>query len=367
MKFKQVVASVLFLSGLLSMGQSSYAYAEPEKLADGWQTNNLLSNQIDSTKMYAMFNQLNVRQHKLHSILLVRNNAIEIEEYFGGYDLSQKHDLRSATKSIISILMGIALDKGFIQSIDDPFLKYIKTYRPKKNKDERKQHITVRQLLTMSTGLDCNDWDKKSPGQEDKVYRKKDWVQYTLDLPQIHDPGESAMYCSMGTVLAAEVIQQASGLSLDKFAEKYLFNALEITNVAWDHTAKGKEIIPSAKRLYMTPRDMAKIGQLLLNKGKWKSEQIVSETWVAESTSFQTKLANIDYGMLWWKIPFAVNSNKFRATVATGNGGQYLMVFRDFNAVAIFTGGAYNSQEDKLPFRIVNDVFLPLLIELNEN
>ncbi|WP_339708903.1 serine hydrolase [uncultured Kriegella sp.] len=366
MRFKQVLASGMFFIGFLSLGQDTYSYSKPIHLSDGWQTNDLLSGQIDSTKMYAMFNQLRVKPHKVHSVILVRNNAIEMEEYFGGYDLKKQHDLRSATKSIISILIGIALDKEFIESVDDPFLKYIKTYGPKKNKDERKQHITVRQLLTMSTGLDCNDWDKKSAGQEDKVYRKKDWVQYTLDLPQIYDPGESAMYCSMGTVLAAEVVQQASGMPLYAFAEKYLFNALGITNVAWHHTTEG-DIIPSAKRLYMTPRDMAKIGELMLNKGKWKSEQIVSETWVAQSTSFQTKLANIDYGMLWWKIPFVVNAKKFTATVATGNGGQYMMIFPDFNAVAIFTGGAYNSQEDKLPFRIVNDVFLPMLIKLNEN
>lgn len=171
----------------------------------------------------------------------------------------------------------------------------------------------------------------------------------------------------MGTVLAAEVSQQVSAMSLDAFAEKYLFQALGVTNVAWNHTTKGKEIIPAAKRLYMTSRDLAKIRQLILNKGKWKSEQTVSEAWITKSTSVQTKLANIDYGLLWWKTPFAINSKKFVAAVATGNGGQYLMIFPEFNAVAVFTGGAYNSQEDKLPFAIINDVFLPMLIELKED
>lgn len=210
----------------------------------------------------------------------------------------------------------------------------------------------------MSSGLDCNDWDKNSKGQEDKVYRKKDWLQYTLDLPMINEPGTVSNYCSMGVVIIAEIISQSSGMTIDKFAENYLFKPLDIANVSWGHTS-NKAIIPSGKRLYMTSRDMAKIGQLILNNGKWNKKQVVSEKWIEESTTTKTKIGGIDYCYLWWNIPFKEKDKMIVSTVATGNGGQYVMVFPELDMVTVFTGGAYNSQEDKLPFAIMTDIFLP--------
>jgi len=158
-----------------------------------------------------MFTQLKDRENRIHSVLLVKNDQLIIEEYFKGHSANKPHDLRSISKSIRSILMGIAIDKGFIDNVNDPIFKYLKSLRPKKNKDDRKDKITIKHLLTMSSGLDCNDWNKKSPGQEDNVYKKEDWLQYTLDLPIVNEPGTVSNYCSMGTVLIAEIISRASG------------------------------------------------------------------------------------------------------------------------------------------------------------
>lgn len=347
----------LFISALC-YGQHTYSYSQPKELRDGWKTNNLKSQKVDTTRIYQLFDQLQHGKNKLHSVLLVKNDQIIIEEYFNGYSADQQHDLRSTTKSIRSILMGIAIDKGFIDNIDDPISKYLITPVPEKNLDKRKEKITIRDLLTMSSGLDCNDWDKTSKGQEDKVYKKKDWLQYTLDLPMVNDPGTVSNYCSMGVVLIAEMISQASGMTIDTFAEQYLFNPLGITNTSWNHTS-NKEVISSGNRLYMTPRDMAKIGKLVLNKGMWNEKQIVSKNWIAESTSPKTKITGIDYGYLWWNIPFKVKEKIIVSKVATGNGGQYIMVFPELDIITVFTGGAYNSQEDKLPFAIIQDIFLP--------
>ena len=345
-------------------GQNTYEYFEPEMLNDGWQTNNLRSLNIDTTKIYKLFGQLQNREHKINSILLLKNGQIIIEEYFGENAKNTQHDLRSVTKSISSILMGIAIDKGMIESVDDPIRKYIKNPEPKKNIDKRKDEITIRHLLTMSTGLDCNDWDKQSKGQEDKIYRKTDWLQSFLDLPMINEPGTVSNYCTMGQVFAAEIISRTSGMTFDNFTQTYLFKPLDIKNVSWGHTSK-KEVLPSAKRLYMTSRDMAKIGQLVLDDGKWNGNQIVSKEWIEESTTAQTKIAGIDYGFLWWKIPFVVNGDIIESIVATGNGGQYIMLIPELDMVAVFTGGAYNSQEDKLPFAIMTDVFLVAFIREN--
>lgn len=361
MKNIAIITILILFVNTLCYGQNTYTYSQPKELKDRWKTTNLKSQNIDTTRIYQLFTQLQNKKNKLHSVLLIKNNQIVIEEYFNGYSANKQHDLRSVTKSIRSILLGIAIDKGFIENVDDPISKYLKSPVPKKNLDKRKYKITIRHLLTMSTGLDCNDWDKNSKGQEDKVYRKKDWLQYTLDLPMVNEPGTVSNYCSMGVVLVAEIISQSSGMTIDKFAEKYLFKPLGIANVSWGHTS-NKEIIPSGKRLYMTSRDMAKIGQLILNNGKWNDKQVVSEKWIEDSTTPKTKISGIDYGYLWWNIPFKEKEKMIVSKVATGNGGQYIMVFPELGMVTVFTGGAYNSQEDKLPFAIMTDIFLPVFM-----
>lgn len=355
---KTILTTFVLLINTFCYGQSTYEYSQPKNLEDGWKTTNIESQNIDTRRIYQLFNQLKNGKNKLHSVLLIRNNQIIIEEYFNDHSGNMQHDLRSATKSIRSILLGIAIDKGFIDNVDDPISKYLKSPVPTKNLDERKDKITIRHLLTMSSGLDCNDWDKKSKGQEDKVYRKKDWLQYTLNLPMINEPGSVSNYCSMGVVLIAEIISQASGMTIDKFAEQYLFSPLGINNVSWGHTS-NKEVIPSGKRLYMTSRDMAKIGQLMLNNGTWNEKQIVSEKWIEEATTPKTKITGIDYGYLWWSIPFKTKEKIIISKTATGNGGQYIIVLPELDIVAVFTGGAYNSQEDKLAFAIMTDIFLP--------
>jgi CubicO group peptidase (beta-lactamase class C family) len=135
-----------------------------------------------------------------------------------------------------------------------------------------------------------------------------------------------------------------------------------IENVTWDHTTTGREIISSAKRLYMTSRDFTKIGQLVMNQGLWNNQQIVSAQWIQQSTNRETTLAGIDYGLLWWLIPFQIGEEQKNQPVATGNGGQYLMLFPELGLLAVFTGGAYNSDQDKFPFVIMNRAILPLFV-----
>lgn len=357
---KNRVALIIFVVSVNSFcyGQETYTYSQPKELGDGWKTNNLKSQNVDTTLIYKMFNQIKNRRNKIHSVLLIKNNRFIIEEYFKGHSINKPHDLRSATKSIRSILMGIVIDKGFIENIDDPISKYLKSPIPNKNLDERKDKITIKHLLTMSSGLDCNDFDKKSKGQEDKIYRKKDWLQYALDLPMVNEPGAVSNYCSIGTVMIAEIISQVSGMKIDKFAEQYLFTPLGIKNVIWGHTSR-KKVIPSAKRLYMTSRDMAKIGQLILNNGKWNGNQIISEKWIEESTTMKTKIAGNNYAYLWWNIPFRLNDELTVSKTASGNGGQYIIIIPKMDMVAVFTGGAYNSKNAQLAFPIMNDIFLP--------
>jgi len=348
---------LLFLSTLIH-AQHTYSYTRPQNLEDGWYTQDLKNLRYDTLLIHKLFTKLAKEDHQVHSVLLVKNNQLLIEEYFNDHDVNKLHDLRSTTKSIRALLMGIAIDKGFIQDVNDPIGKYLKHPVPAKNSDERKDQITIKHLLTMSSGLDCNDWDKSSKGQEDKVYKKKDWLQYTLDLPMMNDPGSVSYYCSMGAILIAEIISQASGMTIQEFAQKYLFAELGITRVEWGHTS-DKNVIDSGKRLYMTPRDLARIGQLVLDDGNWDGKQIIPVDWVKEATTPKTQITGMDYGYFWWNIPFMLDEEKIISKTATGNGGQYIMVIPGLDIIAVFTGGAYNTQDDKLPFSIMQDIFLP--------
>lgn len=364
--FKKVIFFLfilLFIGGSKhASGQEAYVYKQPRQLNDGWQTADLRNRNADLSVITSFFNQMKTEAHLVHSILLVKDDLLLVEEYFNKYQWSSKQDLRSVTKSIRSILLGIAIDKGYIDDVNDPVLNYIKDKKPLKNLDKRKESISFKDLLTMSSGLDCDDWNKNSKGQEDRIYKKQDWIQETLDLPMINEPGQVSTYCSMGGILVAEAISQASGMSLDQFAAKYLFGPMGISNVSWGHTS-NKEIIASGKRIYMTPRDMAKIGQLMLYEGNWKGNQIVSSQWIQEVWSTHTKITGMDYGYFWWNIPFDSNGKTIKATTATGNGGQYIMVFKELKLVAVFTGGAYNLDADKLPFAVMSKVVLPLVLQ----
>lgn len=362
---KTILFFILSCVYLASYAQQKYTYKQPIELNDGWKTNSIISQKTDTILIHKAFTQLLNRENDIHSILVIKKNELIIEEYYKGFSINKPHDLRSVTKSIVSILLGIAIDKKIIDSVDDPISKYLKKPIPQKNIDSRKDEITIKHLIMMSSGLDCNDWDKTSKGQEDKVYKKRDWLQYTLDLPIINDPGTTATYCTMGVILTAELISQVSGLTIDEFAKQYLFNPLKIDDFYWSHTSK-KQVISSAKRVHLTSRDLAKIGQLVLNKGAWNGKQIVSKDWIEASTTPKTKITGIDYGYLWWNIPFKINNEVLHAKVATGNGGQYIMVLPSLNIVAIFTGGAYNSQNDKLPFAILNDIIIPTFRQAKE-
>lgn len=344
------------------LAQNTYQYMKPVQRHDGWKTKSIYDLEVDTTRIHAFFSQMKNQRNKLHSALLVKDGDLIVEEYLNGELVDRPHKLRSVTKSIRSLLLGIAIEQGIIRSLDDPILKYLTNYSLQKNLDPRKNKITIRHLITMSTGLDCNDWDKKSKGQEDRVYKQKDWIQYTLDLPLVHEPGQVSYYCSMGSVLLAEIISQASGMSIQNFADIYLFQPLDITNIDWVHTA-NKNVIPAAMRLKMTSRDLAKIGLLVLNRGKWKDTQVISEQWINESTSTHKYIGSMRYGYLWWNISFRVGDKVYDSVVATGNGGQYIMIVPEQNMVGVFTGGAYNSEEDKLPFGIMRDVLLATFIQ----
>ena len=348
-----------------NLRERDYLYQVPIGTNDGWPVAVLPPQLIDTGRVFTFMRSFVKEDHQLSSMLYIHNGVLMMEDYFNDVDREYLNDLRSATKSIRSLLVGIALEQGFIQSLDEPILNYLEDLVDPSQPDPLKKEITIRDLLIMSPGLDCNDWDQAHAGQEDRIYKKNDWLRYIMQLPMEYTPGDTSLYCSAATILAAEIVSRASVMTVEDFADQYLFAPLDINRYEWGHTRR-RNVPESARRLYMRSRDFAKIGQLVLDSGRWNGQQVVSKDWIAESTQKQTTITGIDYGYLWWRIPFQVEGERVEAIEAMGNGGQYLMLFPKQDVLLVFNGTAFNSEEDELPFSIVGQVFLPALKAFDE-
>jgi CubicO group peptidase (beta-lactamase class C family) len=348
--------------------QREYTYQIPEKIADGWETSSLEEKSVNSEKIVELIEDiLNKKYKNVHSVLLVANGKLILEEYFYEFHHERPHQLRSATKSISSILTGIAIDQGLIRDVTERTYPYLKSYEPPKGWDIKVRDVTIKSILTMTSGYDCDDF---RTGQlcEKNMTNSYDWLTYAVNLPMAHEPGTYWAYNSVTPQLIEKIISERSGMSLPEFSNKYLFEPLGITDFQWFLTPKGRAYISGWAR--MRPRDMAKIGYLALNKGKWKNTQIVSEQWISESTKehtsppvhsllAKTPLETCGYGYLWWTKDFSIHKENIQSFFAMGNGGQMIFVFPRLDLVAVFTQGNYDNSLGTQPFEMLNDYIIP--------
>jgi CubicO group peptidase (beta-lactamase class C family) len=288
-----------------------------------------------------------------------------MEEYFYGYTAQRPHQLRSATKSIVSALAGIAIDRGAISGVNEAVLPQMH-YSSYDNPNPAKAAITLRDLLSMSSGLDCNDHSSTSPGRETVIDDKPDWVKATLDLPMINAPGTHAYYCSGGVAVVGRRIENAVHMPLPEFARANLFEPLGMAQSDWkwnyDLTNSNKEFA----QIYLRPRDMLKLGLLFADGGRWHGKQIISESWVHASLANHSHVDNTSYGYFWWRpwlnVETPTGSQHVDLMAAQGNGGQKIYLLPQYGLVAVFTGGGYNA-ESTPPNTIMAKIILPVLIE----
>jgi CubicO group peptidase (beta-lactamase class C family) len=303
---------------------------------------------------------------EITGIVVIKNGALLLEEYFNGAGRNTLHDTRSVGKSFAAAVMGIAIGEGYIKNEMETIgnfydLKKFQNYTPKKDS------VTLKSLLTMSPAFEGSDNDESSPGYEENMYPTGNWVKFTLDLPMSREKaiGRDWDYFTAGVVLLGDIINKSVPGGLEKYSAKKLFKPLGITSYKWQYTPQN---VPStAGGLQLKALDLAKFGQLFKNNGLWNGRQVIPEEWISKSLSRQLPLPGAEneyYGYLFWNKTFNVNGTGYEAYYATGNGGNKIFIFKDKPLVVVLTSTAYNKpyahfQADK----IMEKYILPAVLE----
>jgi CubicO group peptidase (beta-lactamase class C family) len=320
-----------------------YQYKQPKNSKDGIITGSLDNTCLNKLQLNEMMQKIIEGKYpNVHSILIIKDGKLVFEEYFYEHNKNKLHELRSVTKSFISALTGIAIDKGFIKSKNESVLSFFPEYSIENNNDAKKK-ITIENLLTNQSGLDCDNSNPESIGNETTMNNSIDWVKFTLDLPMIDSSGSKGMYCSGNPITLGRIIEKSTKQTIPEFANQYLFNPIGINNFVWNFKP-NKSSVETFCQVYLTSRDMAKFGLLYLNNGNWNGKQIISNEWVNQSLSKHSIVQGIDYGYLWWNKYLEAEGFKYYSFAAQGNGGQKIYIWHEQNMVTVITGGNYNSQ-----------------------
>ena len=301
---------------------------------------------------------------KINSVIVIKNGSILIEEYFNETGRDTLHDTRSVGKSFTSTLLGLAIKDGYIKD-EEQSLKDFYNVKSFQNYDIRKENIPLKELLTMSSGLDGNDDDGKSPGNEENMYPSPDWVKFALDLPFRNNPDGEWRYFTAGVIILGDILDKTIRGGIESYADKKLFSPLGITRYKWEYTPAG--VPNTAGGIRLTSLDLARYGQLYLNGGFWKNRQIIPEEWVSKTLSKQKQIPdriNEFYGYLFWNKTFLINNKSYEAFYCAGNGGNYVMIFRDLQLVVVITATAYGQPyAHRQVNRMLSDYILPAVVE----
>ncbi len=326
-----------------------YRYHRPMDDDDGWGTASLSEVGLDEARVSALVQHIldgesrKAGGPRIQGLLIARRGKLVLEEYFDGFSRERPHDLRSAGKTFSTSLVGAAIAHGARLSVKTPVYAAFANYRSFANPDPRKQQMTVEHLLTMSSGLACDDDDESSPGNEDTMHSQTaqpDWYKYALDLPLQHPPGEFAAYCTATINLLGGVLRNATGSWLPDLLRQYITEPLDFRRYHANLTPTGEGYLGGG--LYLRPRDFIKLGQLFLQGGVWRGRRVVSKDWAERATVQHTRLNNGNSdGYNWWLREMRVGEHSYRTYGAGGNGGQTVTVIPELDLLVMFTAGNY--------------------------
>ncbi|RDY59384.1 serine hydrolase domain-containing protein [Flagellimonas nanhaiensis] len=336
----------------------------PPQLADGWATANISDYGIDKDNLLRLIESVHANTLvNTHSVLIAKENKLVFESYFGGFNADIPHDLRSASKSISSAIIGVAIDDKIIESVEEKLYDFIpETYQY--TKDSLKSKIRIKDLLTMSSGLDVNNLAAENYYQ-DPERNSKSWLQAVLEAPMVNDPGTYADYGSANPFLLGVCLNERLSKPVEIYMDEKLFAPLGITN--YINQTDNTEITPYfGGGMLLTPRDLLKFGQLYLNKGKWQGKQIISEDWVLESTMKHVRLQNVkdknEYGYQWWHDTYLVNGRAIESIEARGAGGQFIFILPKLDAVVVITSGNFRNGKGNQSRDILKEYILPAIL-----
>ena len=315
----------------------------------GWKQSSPEEQGMDPALLIEMLNHIIQDGVDIDSISIVRNGYLVADIYMYPADKSQKHPIHSCTKSIASTLIGIAIDKGFIKGVEEPVIRFFPD-RTINHLDEQKKAITLKNLLSMSSGLDTKD-NLMHHGWHGlyKMKETDDWTQYVLDRPMADHPGTRFEYSNLGSFLLTSILQKKTQTDALNFAKTHLFNPLGIEDILWYKSPKG--IYTGYAELWLRPHDMAKIGYLYLNNGSWEGQQLLSAEWIQEATTPQIPAGPFfHYGYQWW-----VSEGFY---FAMGYQGQFIFVIPEEQMVVVFTS-TINGQSIFTPYHYLKKYILP--------
>lgn len=318
----------------------NYNYKQPKAMNDGLEIGSLENEFKNPKPIKNMVKQTIMGNYPdVHSILIYKNNKLVLEEYFYGYGKNEPHQLRSATKPFIGGILGIAIDKGFIKSEKEKLLPYFKNkYDKIANLDNRKKQITIEDFLMYRHGMDCENNNSESEGNEQSMMQSNDWVKFTLDLPMVAEPGENSSYCTGCPLTLGSLVEIATNEQIENFAKKNLFEPMGILNYKWTFEP-NQASMNTFSQMSITSRDLIKLAKLFKDGGKWEGKQIISKDWIDKTFNMNEG----DYGYLWEHKYFVIDDKQYNSYLASGNGGQKINIWPELDMITVFTGGNYNS------------------------
>jgi CubicO group peptidase (beta-lactamase class C family) len=382
---RQAIFFSLLLLSCSNNNDKTYEYDRPVKTNDGIEVGTAAEVNIDMTLINKAINKIhNGRYGEVHSLLIFKDEKLVMEEYFKGHEyqwdapyhygelvewnMDSIHCVHSVSKSITSLCVGIAIDKGFIKSVHQSIFDYLPDYQYLKT--EGKENITIEHLITMTSGLQWAEWNAPLSSMEnDQVsiwFYEKGPIDFVLERPLIAEPGTHFNYSGGNIEILGVILENATGMALDEFSEKFLFEPMGISSSDWYMRYPSGEI-HAAGGLKLRPRDMVKIGAAILNKGIWNEERIISEEWVEKCeypfhgnqgiTIPGEDLRKFGYSYTWWTKHIPYKDKQINWYTANGWGGQKIIVLPEVNSVIAFTGANYTLKVKQ--YRIFKDYILP--------
>jgi CubicO group peptidase (beta-lactamase class C family) len=369
-------AALTPIAGMPACADSQVNCPAPAKRDDGWSVSSASGdNEVDQAALCRMADRLASSGANIHAVLVARHGKLAFERYLRGpdevpsrffgvrvtdvsFDADTLHNLKSCSKSVASLVVGIAIDQGLIRSIDEPVFGFFPELSDLRSPD--KDRILLSHVLTMAMGL---KWVEATPATGDdndevRMHQAQEPCRYVLGLPVAAPAGQQFFYNTGALTLLSAIVHKATGRPLDEFARTALFDPLGITEFEWSRV-KGDSDAGGGLRL--RPRDMAKIGQLVLAGGRWNDRQIVSKAWIEASTATKLKASDSQsYGYLWWLGRSRIDGRLIQWVAAQGRGGQSIRIVPELDLVVAVTAGYYQDYSPEA-FKLQSSVFRDVL------